>query len=222
MYPALRSRTSVWYSNNVTGAENQQERLISLGWVTGFLDGEGCFSISLVRQPHRANRVGYRTGYQLTHEFAVTQGAKSLQCLEALQTYFGVGAVYANTRYDNHHETLHRFVVRKRSDLSGVVIPFFREYPLRTAKRTDFDKFAYCVEQMEHGRHLTRSGLADLVEIVATMNHQKPRTELIRILRDHTPDPEKSGEDMVPSAWRHAGSRTASAAPPKQMVWVRS
>jgi hypothetical protein len=209
--PALRNQTSVWYSDNVTGADNQQERLISLGWVTGFVDGEGCFSIGLVRQPHRVNRVGYRTGYQLTHEFVVTQGAKSVQCLEALRTYFGVGAVYVNTRYDNHHEALYRFVVRKRSDLRDVVIPFFREYPLRTAKAADFDKFAYCVEQMDMGRHLTKTGLADLVEIVETMNRQKPRTELIRILRDHTPDPETSGEDMVPSAWRHAGRSTASA-----------
>jgi LAGLIDADG DNA endonuclease family protein len=218
VYPALRNQTSVWYSDNVTGADNQQERLISLGWITGFVDGEGCFSIGLVRQPHRENRVGYRTGYQLTHEFAVTQGAKSVQCLEALKEHFGVGAVYANTRYDNHHESLYRFVVRKRADLRGVVIPFFREYRLRTAKQSDFEKFAYCVEQMEHGRHLTRAGLADLIEVVATMNRQKSRTELIRILRDHTPDPETSGEDMVPSAWRHAGRSTASASAQATML----
>ena len=189
MYPALRNQTSVWYSDNVTGAENQQERLISLGWITGFVDGEGCFSIGLVRQPHRDNRVGYRTGYQLTHEFAVTQGARSVECLQALKTHFGVGAVYANTRYDNHHESLYRFVVRKRSDLSDVVIPFFREYRLRTAKQADFEKFAHCVEQMERGVHLTRAGLADLIELAATMNRQKSRTELIRILRDHTRRP---------------------------------
>jgi hypothetical protein len=38
-------------SNNPGGAENQQERLISLDWVVGFVDGEGCFSIGFVRQP---------------------------------------------------------------------------------------------------------------------------------------------------------------------------
>src|SRR3989454_11307017 len=55
---------------------NQQERLIDPSWVTGFVDGEGCFSIGLVRQPERANRKGYKTGYQVSHEFAVTQGAQ--------------------------------------------------------------------------------------------------------------------------------------------------
>ena len=74
-------------------ADNQQERLISIGWVIGFVDGEGCFSISVVQQPNRINRIGYKTGYQLTHEFVVTQGARSADCLHALQGFFGVGAV---------------------------------------------------------------------------------------------------------------------------------
>ena len=49
-------------SDNPVGAENQQERLIRLGWVIGFVDGEGCFSIGFVRQPSRAGRKGYRAG----------------------------------------------------------------------------------------------------------------------------------------------------------------
>ena len=89
----------------------------------------GCFSISVVRQPNRTNRIGYKTGYQLTHEFVVTQGARSAVCLQALQTFFGVGAVYLNTRYDNHREDLLTYNVNRRSDLLRVIIPFFREYP---------------------------------------------------------------------------------------------
>ena len=51
----------------MTGAENQQERLIEFrGWVIGFVDGEGCFSIGLVRQPRRPGRAGYATGYQVS------------------------------------------------------------------------------------------------------------------------------------------------------------
>src|SRR5215468_5735324 len=103
--------------DNVMGADNQQERLIQLGWVTGFVDGEGCFSIGFIRQPDRERRKGYRTGYQVSHEFAVTQGASSIACLHELHEFFGVGQVLINTRYDNHKEHLYRFVVRKRSDL---------------------------------------------------------------------------------------------------------
>ena len=186
-------------------ADNQQERLISIGWVIGFVDGEGCFSIGVVQQPDRTNRRGYKTGIQLFGEFAVAQGARSLGCLENLRTFFEVGAIYLNTRYDNHRENMYRYTVRRRADLERVIIPFFEEYPLRSAKRNDFEKFATCMRRIAAGDHLTHAGLADIIEVVTTMNRQKPRTELIRILRDHTPGPETSGEDMVPTARRRAG-----------------
>lgn len=201
-------------------ADNQQERLISIGWVIGFVDGEGCFSIGVVRQPNRINRIGYKTGIQVFGEFVVAQGARSVSCLEELRAFFGVGAVYLNTRYDNHREHMYRYTVRKRVDLLRVIIPFFRENPLRTAKRGDFEKFASCMERIALGDHLSHAGLAEIIEVVATMNRQKPRTELIRILRDHTPGPEPSGEDMVPTAWRHAGRCvTASTASAQTMLF---
>jgi len=173
----------------VTGAENQQERLVeSRGWVIGFVDGEGCFSIGFVRQPCRPSRSGYTTGYQVTYDFVVTQGAISVGCLAELRDFFGVGQVYVNRRSDNHRENLYRYSVCRRQDLLERIIPFFRECPLRTAKRFDFEKFVSCVERMADDRHLTREGLVEIVRIAETMNRRKPRHELIRILRDHTPD----------------------------------
>src|SRR5215210_2867750 len=84
-------------SDNPNGAGNQQERLIEFhGWVVGFVDGEGCFSIGFVRQPDRAGRAGYRTGYQVVHRFAVTQGVSSASALEELEEFFGVGRIYRN------------------------------------------------------------------------------------------------------------------------------
>ena len=173
----------------MTSAENQQERLIEFrGWVIGFVDGEGCFSIGLVRQPSRPDRKGYATGYQVSHDFVVTQGASSVSCLHDLCEFFGAGRVYVNRRYDNHREDIHRYVVCRREDLLERIIPFFRQYPLRTAKRLDFEKFTSCVELMAEGRHKTHAGLAEIIEVMQTMNRRKPRHELIRILRGHTPD----------------------------------
>jgi LAGLIDADG endonuclease len=126
-------------SENPDGAENQQERLIELrGWVIGFVDGEGCFSIGSVRQHDRPGRIGYRTGYQVSHEFAVTQGASSAESLHDLRRFFDVGQVLANTRYDNHREHLYRYVVRRREDLLERIIPFFRRHPMRTSKQQNF------------------------------------------------------------------------------------
>ena len=154
-------------SENPNGAENQQERLIQLGWVIGFVDGEGCFSIGFVRQNGGAGRSGYRTGYQVSHEFAVTQGAQSVSCLHELVEFFGVGQVIANRRYDNHREHLYRYVVRRRADLIETIIPFFREHPMRSSKQRNFVKFAQCVEMIDAGWHLSYEGLADIAEIAA-------------------------------------------------------
>jgi hypothetical protein len=94
VYPALprNVRMGVYHGDNVSGAENQQERLSEFrGWVIGFVDGEGCFSIGFVRQPDRTGRKGYRTGYQVSHDFVVTQGASSVGCLHDLCEFFGSG-----------------------------------------------------------------------------------------------------------------------------------
>ena len=112
-------------SDNSSAAENQQERLIKIGWITGYVDGEGCFSINLIRQPHRHNRRGYKTGFQVAHEFAVTQGASSVDSLQLLVKFFGVGCVYINKRYDNHKEHMYRYWVRARKELVQTIIPFF-------------------------------------------------------------------------------------------------
>ncbi len=196
MYPALprNVRTGVYHGDNVTGAENQQERLIEFrGWVIGFVDGEGCFSIGFNRQADRVNRKGYKTGYQVSHRFAVTQGVKSIACLEKLEGFFGVGRIFMNRRHDNHREHLAQYVVDKRTDLIDVIVPFFHDFPMLSAKQGDFEKFATCLALVEQGRHLVPAGLVEIAEIAQTMNRRKPRHELIRILRGHTPDVQDTG-----------------------------
>lgn len=113
-------------TDNASSADNQQERLVEIGWVVGFVDGEGCFSSGIVKQNDRLGRKGYKLGFQVFHEFAVTKGVKSLRALEKLQRFFGVGKICANKRHDNHKEDLYRYVVRKREDLLKVIIPFFK------------------------------------------------------------------------------------------------
>ena len=177
----------------MTGAENQQERLVRIGWVVGFVDGEGCFSIGFIRQSGGGSRIGYRTGWQVAHEFAVTQGARSVSCLENLREFFGVGQVLMNKRYDSHREHLYRYVVRRRRDLLETIIPFFQQNPMLSSKQQDFEKFAQCGEMISAGRHLTVDGLIEIAQITETMNRRKPRQDLIRILRGHTPDIRDTG-----------------------------
>lgn len=171
--------------------ENQQERLRYEGWVVGFVDGEGCFSCPLFRSPKMA------LGWQVRPEFAVVQGASSRHVLDEFVEFFGCGKVYLNRRKDNHREDLLRYCVQRHDDLRSIIVPFFRDNPLRTMKHENFVKFATVVEMMTEGVHLTSEGLKSIAEIVETMNHRKP-SKYLRILRDHTPATSRErGEEMV-------------------------
>jgi hypothetical protein len=65
-----------YHSDKASSAGNQQERLKMASWIVGFVDGEGCFSVSIFK-----NRTS-KCGFQVMPEFVITQGQKSLNVLE--------------------------------------------------------------------------------------------------------------------------------------------
>ena len=148
-------------------ADNQQERLETTGWITGFVDGEGCFSISIQKNPKTSS------GWQVFPEFVVTQGAKSLKALQILQDFFGCGKIHVNRRHDDHRENLYRFCVRSIEDLKSKIIPFFKSHPLRTAKQADFEKFCDGLAVMERRDHLQEQGRLKIAAICQTMNRRR-------------------------------------------------
>lgn len=155
-------------SNNSISADNQQGSL-SPDYIVGFTDGEGCFSVSFVRNKTT------RFGYQIFAEFVITQGEKSLNVLEEIEKFFGCGKIYRNTRHDNHREDLYRYCVRSIDDLAMKIIPFFESNPLLTAKRNDFESFVAVVGMMKNKEHLQEAGFETIKTIASTMNRQKVR-----------------------------------------------
>ena len=138
-------------------------------WIAGFVDGEGCFSISFVKNST------VRFGYQIFTEFVITQGEKSKQTLEDIQEYFGCGKLYINKRKDNHNEPLYRYCVRSREDLKNVILPFFEKYQLKTAKMNDFLLFTQVVDMMVMGEHLNEEGFEIIKKLAAQTNRRKKR-----------------------------------------------
>ena len=153
-------------SENQSSADNQQERQI--GWIVGFVDGEGTFSVSINKNPTTS------TGWQFFPEFVITQGAKSLYTLKEIQKFFDCGKLYVNRRKDNHKEDLYRYCVRSFKELEALIVPFFKRNPLRTAKKKDFDKFVKILKLMKRKEHLTTAGAKKIAKIIETMNRKKP------------------------------------------------
>lgn len=130
-------------TDNASGADNQQERLETIGWIVGFTDGEGCFSVSIVR-----NQTSL-LGWQVMPEFVITQGEKSLEALRKIKRFFGCGNIFINRRYDNHTENLYRFCIRSLRDINEKVVPFFRKHQLQTAKSEEFKHFAAIMDMIK-------------------------------------------------------------------------
>ena len=161
---------SVVGSENASSADNQQERLRIEGWLTGFTDGEGAFTVSILKNPTSS------TGWQVFPEFIVTQGAKSKDSLYLFKEFFRCGNVYLNKRYDNHREDLYRYCVRSIKDLNEKIIPFFIANVLRTHKAIDFNIFCNVMDLIQKREHLSLYGLNKISHLIMEMNRKvKPK-----------------------------------------------
>jgi hypothetical protein len=132
-------------------------------WVTGFVDGEGCFFVGINEHSDM------KTGIQVLPEFTVVQHERDVQLLFALKEFFGCGVVRSN------HGDRMAFRVRGKEHLLQRVVPFFVEHPLKSKKRVDFEKFRRVLLKMEAGDHLTADGVEEIREIASRMNRGSPR-----------------------------------------------
>lgn len=143
---------------------------LSPDWVVGFVDGEGCFHVSINKHPE------LRTGYQVLPEFVIVQHKRDIQVLYALKRFFRCGVV----RKNNGDRWCLR--IRKLSCLEKVC-EFFTKHPLKTKKNVDFIKFRRIVHKMLRGEHLTEGGLMEIIDIALQMNTQN-REALLQVKRD--------------------------------------
>jgi LAGLIDADG DNA endonuclease family protein len=132
-------------------------------WVTGFVDGEGCFHVGINEHSDM------KTGFQVLPEFTVVQHERDIQLLFALKGFFGCGVVRSN------HGDRMAFRVRGKEHLLRYVVPFFEKHPLKSKKRVDFEKFRTVLLMMEGGEHLTGEGVERIRDIASQMNRGRSR-----------------------------------------------
>src|SRR5215207_9052841 len=107
-------------SDNPIGADNQQETIMMLDprWVVGFVDGEGCFCVSI----HRNSMVRSTGGWQLHPTFQVYQHERHRVVLEGMQTFFGCGRIRAK----GPGSSVLTYAVDSLADLEARILPFLR------------------------------------------------------------------------------------------------
>jgi len=133
------------------------ERLVY--YLTGFIDGEGCFCIAL------KNQKSAKVRWVLDPIFHVTQHSKNKDILYQIQKMFGCGIVIK--KY-GQPDTM-QFVVQSRKELVEKIIPFFKKYKLIT-KGKDFQIFAMVVESLNQHKHSDKKEFIKLLKKIFTMN----------------------------------------------------
>ncbi len=145
-------------------------------YVTGFVDGEGCFSISF------SERRKLKTGIEVRPSFSIGQNRHSLPVLERIRTYFDCGAI----RF-SRSDQLYKYEIRSVGDIRRCIIPHFQKYPLQTYKLQDFATFSWICDEIAASRHLNRETLIAIIDSAYTMNQSGKRKytkqELLKMIK---------------------------------------
>jgi hypothetical protein len=126
-------------------------------YLAGFVDGEGSFNVSF--RP----RSDYVFPWKVSLCFNVSQRDPAV--LHILQAQLGCGTMRQKA------DGVWYFEVNTLGDLIHNVIPFFERFGFLSAKKQrDFAKFVQLACLLCSGRHLTREGVIEVLQIRLEMN----------------------------------------------------
>lgn len=127
-------------------------------WIAGFADGEACFFVE------KSASKTHKSGYQVRLKFIISQDIRDVALLNLLKDYFNCGYVNVDSR------GMSQLILRKNTDITTYIIPFFAKYTLHGTKYADYLDFCKVAKLMDNKLHLTEEGLKEIDEIKSGMN----------------------------------------------------
>ena len=144
-------------------------------YVTGLVEGEGCFSVSF------SFRKRLKVGIETRPSFSISLTRRDLHILERIREFFGCGGI----RYSRTDST-YKYEVRSIKDLDTKILPHFRKYPLQGSKKEDFEKFALICKKVRANLHMNRGHLQEIIELAYEMNpsgkRRHKKEDLLKVL----------------------------------------
>ena len=153
----VRVNTYSTLSDNNHQNKDSSSLVINPHYLTGFIDGEGCFNISILKNNELL------TGWQIIPAFQISLHAKDKELLEWIQKSLGVGRIY------KHGPDSLYYRIFGLNNLS-VIIKHLDSFPLLTQKQADYILFKQVVELMNIGEHLTQPGILKIINLKASLN----------------------------------------------------
>lgn len=169
-----------WYSTTRCNSilDIKHNLIIDPNFITGFTDGEGCFTLSITK----SNKV--KSSWAIKPRFQINLHKKDLQILESIQSYFCAGHI-SKTGSESY-----QLRIDSIKDIQ-VIIDHFDRYPLISQKFVDYQLFKQAYVLWLNKEHLTPEGLRKIVALKATMNNGLPEglkaafPDLIPVLRPY-------------------------------------
>ena len=93
-------------------------------WITGFADGDGCLTISKDTDKRAENLISFR------HVFIISQNERSVEVLHAIKKHLKCGSVHKSGG------KMMEYKVTAQNDIKNKIIPFFKQNPFKTTKKT--------------------------------------------------------------------------------------
>ena len=145
-------------------------------YISGYVDGEGCFTVTFNQKPKAL------LGWEFRPSFSVSQNEDRRQVLDIIREYFGCGYI----RRDYSDKTV-KYEVRDHRDLVNKIIPHFEQYPLLSVKQSDFELFKQICWFVDKKAHLNREGFLHVVDLAYQMNpsgkRRRQKEDIARLLR---------------------------------------
>lgn len=128
-------------------------------YVAGFVDGEGCFCVSVSKHKTLKRRVEVRP------EFEIEVRADDRAIIDRIQVTLNCGTIY-NLDYERYGWRPHvKYKVSNIKDLQEKVVPFFRAHPLQAKKAEVFKIFQVIVGMVAKKQHLTYEGFQKIMKL---------------------------------------------------------
>lgn len=124
---------------------NQITNKLSPEYITGYVDGEGCFGLQF-RKDVRHERSSAPVYYSWKAQFAITARKDEKELFERIKNYFSCGEIY-NQKKNNIIEEIH-YCVSNLDELKNIISPFFKEHQLQAKKKYDFELWAEAIDIM--------------------------------------------------------------------------
>lgn len=136
-----------------------QNKKLKPYYVSGFIDGEGSFSVSVGK--HNT----LKRGFEIRPEFEIELRADDREILERILITIGCGRIY-DLSYERYGWFPHvKYKITSTKDMRDYLFPFLDEYPLQAKKAEVYMFFKEIVQMMLSKEHLSDEGFKKILSL---------------------------------------------------------